>query len=202
VAITAGFLAGDMLNFTNQNGIAGSYNANTGLLTLTGGASLANYQAALKSVTFSSTSGNPTDWDTDLSRTVSWTVTDGILSSNSIASSIVISAPPPTATPAGTSADMILRNGTNGDYVIFDIGNNATLGANALGQVGPEWQVAGLGGFYGTDTSDMLIRNSNTGAFDHLRREQQRNHLACHPVRPGRYGMDSFRLRRFQQQSR
>ena len=29
-----------------------------------------------------------------------------------------------------------------------------------------EWQVAGLGGFYGTDTSDMILRNSNTGAFE------------------------------------
>ena len=48
VAISAGFLAGDTLNFTNQNGIAGSYNASTGVLTLTGSASLANYQAALE----------------------------------------------------------------------------------------------------------------------------------------------------------
>jgi hypothetical protein len=166
LAISAGFFVGDTLNFVNQNGIAGSYNVNTGVLILTGSASLANYQAALESITFSSTSGNPSDWDTNLSRTVSWTVTDGILSSNTITSTIVISAPPPTATPAGTSADMILRNGTNGDYAIFDIGDNAILGANALGQVGLEWQLAGLGGFYGTDTSDMLIRNSNTGAFD------------------------------------
>jgi uncharacterized repeat protein (TIGR03803 family) len=150
VAISAGFLAGDVLNFVNQNGIAGSYNAGTGVLTLTGSASLADYQAALESVTFISTSSNPSDWDTDLSRTVSWTVTDGTLSSNTISSTIVISAPPLTATPAGTTADMILRNSTNGDYVIFDIGNNAVLGANVLGQIGPEWQVAGLGGFYGT----------------------------------------------------
>jgi hypothetical protein len=35
-----------------------------------------------------------------------------------------------------------------------------------LGQVGPEWQVAGLGGFYGTDTTDMILRNSNNGAFE------------------------------------
>jgi hypothetical protein len=45
VAISAGFLAGDTLNFTNQNGITGSYNASIGVLTLTGSASLANYQA-------------------------------------------------------------------------------------------------------------------------------------------------------------
>ena len=36
VAITDGFAAGDQLVFANQNGISGSYNAGTGVLTLTG----------------------------------------------------------------------------------------------------------------------------------------------------------------------
>jgi hypothetical protein len=144
VVIGAGFIPGDVLNYANQNGIAGSYNASTGVLTLTGSASLADYQTVLESITFSSSSGNPSDWDTDLSRTVSWTVTDGTLSSNTIGSTIVISAPPPSSPPAGTTADMILRNGTNGDYVIFDTGNNAILAAFSLGQVGLEWQVASL----------------------------------------------------------
>ena len=49
VDISAGFLAGDMLNFVNQNGIAGSYDADDGVLTLTGSASLANYQAGHRS---------------------------------------------------------------------------------------------------------------------------------------------------------
>ena len=39
VSIGAGFLAGDTLNFTNQNGITGSYERRTGVLTLTGTAS-------------------------------------------------------------------------------------------------------------------------------------------------------------------
>ena len=39
VKIGGGFLAGDSLNFTNQSGITGSYNASTGVLTLTGAAS-------------------------------------------------------------------------------------------------------------------------------------------------------------------
>ena len=36
-----------MLGFVNQNGITGSYNAATGVLTLTGTATVAQYQAAL-----------------------------------------------------------------------------------------------------------------------------------------------------------
>ena len=63
--------------------------------------------------------------------------------------------------PAGTTADMIMRDGSNGNYEIYDIGSNAILAADALGQSAPQWQVAGLGGFDGTDTSDMFLRNSD-----------------------------------------
>ena len=56
-----GFFAGDTLNFTNQNGITGSYDGGTGVLTLTGTDTLAHYQAALRSITFSSARDNPTN---------------------------------------------------------------------------------------------------------------------------------------------
>ena len=71
-----------------------------------------------------------------------------------------------TATTIGQTADMIMRNGNNGDYEIYGIGSNEILTAAPLGQIGVEWQVAGLGDFSGTDTSDMLARNSNNGAFE------------------------------------
>ena len=87
-----GFLAGDGLNFTNQNGITGSYNALTGVLTLSGTASVAAYQAALESVTFSSISHNPTSFGTDSSRSISWAVNDGTLSSNLATTTINITA--------------------------------------------------------------------------------------------------------------
>jgi hypothetical protein len=71
--------------------------------------------------------------------------------------------PPP---PAGTSGDMILRHGVDGQYEIYDIGNNSLLAAYQLGQVGIDWQFVTLGGFFGSDTTDMLLRNSNTGGFE------------------------------------
>src|SRR4029077_9614733 len=71
----------------------------------------------------------------------------------------VLSAPP----PAGTTADMILRRGVDGMFEIYNVGNSAILAAFQLGQVGTEWRVAGLGAFFGNDTSDMLLRNANTG---------------------------------------
>src|SRR5204863_4952412 len=74
--------------------------------------------------------------------------------------------PPP---PAGTSADLILR-GANassvaGLYQIYDIGNNAILASYSLAQVGTDWGFVTLGGFNDGDTSDMLLRNANTGEF-------------------------------------
>jgi hypothetical protein len=73
VAITGGLdAAHDSLGFVNQHGIVGSYDSTTGVLTLTGTASVADYQAALASVTFASTTTQPTG-----SRTVQWTVDDG-----------------------------------------------------------------------------------------------------------------------------
>ena len=72
VSISAGFAgAADILSFTNQLGITGSYAAGTGILTLSGTTTLANYQTALRAVQFTNTSGNTT------SRTISFVVDDG-----------------------------------------------------------------------------------------------------------------------------
>ena len=62
----------DVLGFTDQNGISGSFDPATGELTLTGTASTADYQAALRSVTYQNTSDVPTS----STRTVSFETTD------------------------------------------------------------------------------------------------------------------------------
>jgi len=75
--------------------------------------------------------------------------------------------PPP---PAGTTADMILRGSTTspiaGQYEIYDIGNNAILAGYSLGQVGTTWAFVTLAGFFSSDTTDMLLRNTSTGGFE------------------------------------
>jgi hypothetical protein len=170
VSIGSVFISGDTLNFTAQNGIIGSYISATGVLTLSGTASLADYQAVLDSVTytFAPSNGDPTFGGSDTSRAIDWVVNDGGTTNGLSAvatSTIAIHAPPSPPTPLGTTADMIMRDAANGIYEIYDIGKNTILAAGTLLQVGLEWQVAGLGGFYGTDTSDMILRNSNTGAL-------------------------------------
>jgi hypothetical protein len=67
--------------------------------------------------------------------------------------------------PAGVSANMVLRQTGNGQYQIYNLGNNSILAAYWLGQVGTDWSFVTLGGFNDGDTSDMLLRNSTSGAF-------------------------------------
>ena len=59
-----------------------------------------------------------------------------------------------------------MHNSGGGQYEFYDLGNNTIVSAVSLPLLGPEWQVAGLGGFFGSDTSDMLTRDSATGAFE------------------------------------
>lgn len=75
VVITAAtFVAGqDVLAFTDQLGITGSYNPATGVLTLDGDASPADYQTVLRSVTYGNASQNPSP----ANRTVAFQVDDG-----------------------------------------------------------------------------------------------------------------------------
>ncbi|GLC88003.1 S-layer homology domain-containing protein [Lysinibacillus piscis] len=53
------FQTGDKLEFTNANGITGTFDATRGELTLSGTTTIANYQTALRNVKFSTTA---TDW--------------------------------------------------------------------------------------------------------------------------------------------
>src|SRR5258707_8953060 len=97
MAITANFVTGeDVLAFTAQNGITGSFNATSGVLTLTGSATVANYQTALRSVTYAKTSTNPST----LTRTVSVVANDGTANSNTATRTITVAAvnDPPVVT--------------------------------------------------------------------------------------------------------
>ena len=70
VRISAGFQAADELLFSSQNGITGAFVGDT--LTLTGASSVANYQAALRSVQFRHLGDSPV-----AVKTVEFRATDG-----------------------------------------------------------------------------------------------------------------------------
>jgi VCBS repeat-containing protein len=89
VAITGGFVAGeDSLSFTNQNGIIGSYTGATGILALSGTATVAQYQAAMASVSYANSSDDPDTSD----RTVSFGVNDGDVDSAVAFSTVTVAA--------------------------------------------------------------------------------------------------------------
>ena len=87
VQITANYAAGeDVLSFANTASIFGSWNALNGTLTLTGSDTVANYEAALRTVKYANASESPS---TAL-RTVGFTVFDGALNSNTASRSVTV----------------------------------------------------------------------------------------------------------------
>jgi hypothetical protein len=102
VRISSGFQSGDDLVFVNQNGISGVYNTGTGVLTLTGTSSVANYETALRSIQFQSTNTNPV-----ASKTVEFKVNDGDVDSNTPTKEITVTAAnsaPVVTTTGGNTA--------------------------------------------------------------------------------------------------
>ncbi|MBT8484859.1 MAG: DUF4347 domain-containing protein [Phycisphaerae bacterium] len=74
VSITSGYRSGeDILGFVDQLGITGHWDAVTGVLTLSGTASVADYEAALQSVTYENTSEDPST----VQREITFQVDDG-----------------------------------------------------------------------------------------------------------------------------
>src|SRR6185437_11627730 len=149
-------------DIVSNNGIAGtpaSFFINNGLFEKTGGGGVSNVTSDfVNNGTITVTSGS-------VSFSGGFTnngVIDGMLSESGGVWTVTASAgnAPP---PAATTADMILHNATGGNFEIYDLGNNAILAAAPL-QLAAGWQIAGLGGFNGTDTSDMMLRD-NTGGL-------------------------------------
>jgi ELWxxDGT repeat protein len=167
VSIGAGFLPGDALAVgSGQNGIASSYNATTGVLTLSGTASLAAYQTELDSVTFASPNA------TSPGRTITWSVNDGLTTPTPVSSSLsIVPDPhppsPPNATPpnffnSDAKADILWQN-TNGDTALWNSDSSGGFIGEDLGVVPTSWQIAGTGAFNGADEASIVWRNSSSG---------------------------------------
>jgi hypothetical protein len=160
ISIASGFLSGDALNFANQNGISGSYNASTGVLTLTGTATLAQYQTALESVSFNSTSLNPTNYGADLNRTINWQVSAGAAQSAVVSSSLSI---------VGVDQAPILTGA--GNTTTYAPGGAAVVIDNALAVSDPDnLQLASAtvtisGNFQTGDTLSFTNQNGIVGSY-------------------------------------
>ena len=96
VSITGNFRSGeDVLAFTNNGSTMGnivaSYNSGTGVLTLTSSgatATLAQWQAALRAVTYSDSSLTPNTGN----RTISFAINDGAINSSAVTKTVTVAA--------------------------------------------------------------------------------------------------------------
>ena len=120
VQITGNYQSGqDVLGYTQIGNIAGSWNSGSGTMTLSGSDLVANYQTALQSVTYRTTSGTPSM----LTRTVSFKVNDGALDSNILTRDIAIQ-------PAGynrLSSPSFIGAGTSVMSYLGNAGSNYAL---------------------------------------------------------------------------
>ncbi len=149
-SVTIGnFQVGDTLNFTNQNGITGSYSA--GLLTLTGSATPAQYQAALQSVTFSTTS-----LDTD-ARSLSIAATDGSLDSDLAAEDVNVVLPQPVVTPSANTGQT------------FTVGSSAVAVDSGVAVSSQDIDITGasiqIANYQSGDTLNFTYQNGISGSY-------------------------------------
>ncbi|MEO8629235.1 MAG: SBBP repeat-containing protein, partial [Betaproteobacteria bacterium] len=125
--IGAGYVSTeDMLAFNNSNvwGITGTWTAGTATLALTGSASVANYQAALRSVTYENVSEKPS---TNL-RTVTVSVNDGIQASTAVNRQVTVAAVDdapvntvPTAQSTPEDTPLVFSSGAGNVISISDV---------------------------------------------------------------------------------
>ena len=164
VSIGAGFVAGDMLSVASpQTGIASSYNAATGVLTLTGTANLATYETELDLVTFASPGA------TNPSRTIAWSVNDSVTTSAPASSSLLVNSVDPSTTTAlsppnffsSVAAAGILWQNSDGDVELWNPNGSGAFTYDNIGAVNSSWQIGGTGDFNGSGEASILWRNPN-----------------------------------------
>ena len=132
--------AEDNLAFAGQNGISGTYEDAGGTLTLSGVATVAQYQTALRSVTYSNSASAPSLAD----RTVTFTVSDGRSQSAPASRTIMVNVPVITA--SGFSPTTIKNDATFwlvDPAITVEDGDDANLEGATIRVVNCQWDVSG-----------------------------------------------------------
>jgi len=120
IKISGNYQSGeDVLGFINTANITGSWNSANGTLSLTGIDSVANYNAALKNVTYQNTSTSP---NTAATRTIGFQVTDGLVLSNLVTRDL-------TARATATSP---VLSGINGSVNFVEKGAAVAIAPNLV----------------------------------------------------------------------
>ncbi len=118
-----------MLSFANQNGITGNYVPSSGTLFLTGSASVAAYQAALRSVAYS----NPSTALPSGPRTITFRVNDGSLNSNIATRGLTYTAVNSAPTVATSGGFAFVNEGSSGAAIDSALNVNDSDDVNLAG---------------------------------------------------------------------
>src|ERR1051325_8826338 len=184
VSITGNFASGqDTLSFTNvpatMGNIAGAYNAATGVMTLSsagGTATLAQWQAAFRAVQYSNSSDNPST----SARTVTFQVNDGTASSNTVTSTVNVTAVNDASTLATGSTLNYTENGPasaiNTAITVADLDNgtlpsatvsitgNFSSGQDVLSFTNVPATMGNIAGSYNAATGGMTLTSAGNTA--------------------------------------
>jgi VCBS repeat-containing protein len=161
--------AGDVLSVigTLPTGItASAYNAGTGVITLSGSATLAQYATAIRQIGYSSTSHNPSTVD----RTINVVVSDGIQSSTTSTTTISVTAvndaPTSTAPTTVSSAEDTTLSFTSGNALsVADVDSpNLTVSLNVAHGTLTLGTTTGLTFTTGNGTANTAMTFSGTQA--------------------------------------
>ena len=172
VQITGNYSNGeDVLSFVDQNGISGTWDPGLGRLSLVGTASLADYESALRSITYSNTSDNPST----LTRTIAFTVNDGDVNSNTQMRDVTIASINDDPSASGLPTDVVVSEDIASDLNLSSI-NLADLDAGTSDltltlstSTGGNLLASSLGGVTvggsGTGTLTLVGSTSDLNAF-------------------------------------
>ncbi len=159
ISISNGLLALDALNFANQNSIVGVYDSGTGILTLNGTDTIAHYQTALQSITYSSTALDPTNSGADPTRTISWQVVNGSFNSGTSTTTVAVQV---SGIPTVNNANNTVGYVAGGSAVVLDPAitvactcSNITAGTVTLNV-----------GFFAGDTLNFTNQLGITGSYN------------------------------------
>ena len=157
VRISDGFQSGDDLVYVNQLGISGVYNTGTGVLTLSGTASVADYETALRSIEF-----RGTDDDPPASKDVEFVVNDGEL--DSAPSTKTIAVTPVNDSPVLDASDDAASY-TEGDGAVAVDGGITAADVDSDNFAGATVQITGNYSS-GEDVLAIAEQNGISGTFD------------------------------------
>ena len=156
VAISAGFLTGDRLALAPQRGITSLYDASNGRLTLSGRASAADFQTALRAVTYGFAGPDAGAAIANHERKITWLVRSDRQASATTTINIV-PPPPPVIRVAGTADYHIGGPGVSiGTELVATSPTGALTGAAVLISEG----------FRPVDRLNFANRNGITGRFN------------------------------------